>query len=353
MVLLLGLFITCRMLAWDEYSHSYITQLAISYIKNPELKALLEKHNNRLLSGCWYPDWERFSGGKIPPVGNHSREHFGDFFLQYLAQDSVKQQDNYEDLIAFCLGIFAHTIEDQWYDLILYKYLETKDEGIYKDQHTGFLNIQLHQLHRKTKTEKYYPIEDLLKVYNMTGYFDNHATTNQAIKQQIRLGTRRQHILMKTMSVVSFFTSHGLQKKMPWAAEHMMEAPGGFYQTAQATAAYWEALYKIINNEEVSQPVFAAWDELEGRINLIMPWSVHPQRLLESGACFIDDAGNRIMAIPWKSLYPSEVITQFIPESPLDREQQYCFILPKGSYFDQQDLETQEYQMKFKAIQVP
>ncbi len=332
LILLVLLLITCRMIAWDEISHSYITHLAIEFVKSPELKALLEKHENRLLAGSWYPDWDHFSRRRLPNLPIHQRVPFGNAYLDHLKKDEVNQRSDYEELLAHCFGALAHAFEDQWYDLILMPHLKAQDQRYYKDHHTAMLNVHLHRLYRYDRVEKYLPTHDLIKIFSQINYLEEYNVSSAYLEKRYKQGTRRQYQLMEGLKIISFLSSKYFQNRMPWAAQNMMDAPGGYISTAKATAAYWEALYTLLTQEEFEPgqeylgPCYAEYDQLErDRISFILPSPTLKQDQQAIQAFFIDETGNKILALQATSQYNAELVKQFIPEIPLEPSHTYTF----------------------------
>jgi hypothetical protein len=336
LTLVLGLVITViNASAWDEVTHSYLTRLSIQYVRDPELKRFLLKNQDFLLAGCWYPDWEQYTKVSLPGMDNHRRDPFGDACLTYLKREDVPLQPNYQELVAHCLGLFAHVVQDQWYDFILQPYLATRDEGINGDKETGMLNIRLHHMNKEIKTQKYFPVEDLIRIYESYGYLSNNQVSNEYFDSQFHRGTHVQHLYMRGLTALSLFTSKKMQKKMAWASENMMDAPGGFKSCEEATARYWESIFRIILNQPADPVAFCDFDYLEGRINVIASRSTPDEDWKSTDAFLTDKQGNKISAKIFSSPYHSEVVKQFVPEKPLQNGESYTFVLavkPQFSY---------------------
>ena len=135
LILLAGILVISinALKAWDEVTHAFITAKIIELIRIQELKTLLENNKEEFLSGCWFTDSYQYTEHRINSLNPHYLDIYANAYLSYLQKSEVREQENYEQLVALFFGSVAHTTEDFWLDNILYRYPSLIGENINGD----------------------------------------------------------------------------------------------------------------------------------------------------------------------------------------------------------------------------
>lgn len=235
--------------AWDEVTHTHLSEQAISATTAPELKTFLEAHRDQVLSGTLFPDW----GHGLKPHGDHLHAEFIDAMWRDLQEPAVRQSAEYDDLLAFYMGVYAHVVQDRVLDATMKAYADEVGDSGRDDMENGMLAIAGHgYLH--IDFTPWVPHRYLARTYEDNHYFDearlNENNLQALMKHHMEHGDYRHRQLKQ----LSFLTSGWARRKFPFAAEHIVTAPGGFDDNSRASAAAWEAIWNQMQGR--SAPLF-------------------------------------------------------------------------------------------------
>ena len=350
--------------AWDEVTHSEITDMAVDFVQTPELAALLRAHRSELLSGSWFPDWGQY--GHPFDDGNH-RSHL-DRFRAYLHRPEIQARANYSALVAYYLGTYGHCAEDFYVDTTLEPFLETIDLHIARDTEYGMLNIKEFQ-YLNLHVVPYLPIDDLIAIYQSGGYFAKYHRNPANFEHEIRAIMKRQYILMRELKLLSFMSSQYTRSLMPWASQHMMTAPGGLEDEARATAALWEALWSDLHDRPAPFFVYSTpsnggsiftpdHSSSYGRITLLSSHRMDNGRF-GSNSMTLADADGTIISGHAQLGYvhspeeASDLLVQFTPDTSLTPTHAYTLTVNPGIYGLAGERLNTPYQIHFMAPEAP
>jgi len=107
---------TSHTLAAGGTVHIFMSELALDHVKDPELKALLEKNKKIVLWASWYPDSGYLQGNQYGEFSHWSDFHNG--YIDYIKNEVGPGNKDYDKLVAHFLGAAAHGFQDQAFDMV-------------------------------------------------------------------------------------------------------------------------------------------------------------------------------------------------------------------------------------------
>lgn len=333
--------------AWDEVSHAHIGDLAIDLVEDEELRRILTENRGLVRFGTWFPDWGQYAGKH--PFNEGSHREVVAAYLDYVSRTDVRSQPNWERLVAHAFGAYAHSVMDFFMDSTMYKYLRELDTGMSGDMENGILYIRRFGYLGVT-VDPSYPYDDLRRMYASIGYFERDGLDPAAFRSQIDRHTKGQFLQMRGLKLLSFLASNYIESRMPWAAQHAYDAPGGHRDNAVAVAKTWDALWDSMHERPAAFFVHslpAPGEKLPtadnesryGRISLLAREALDPDAV--ASALVLLDAQDRIVpgrtsvyAYDEDDAYDSyaDLVLQFIPERPLVPGGAYTLHVMPGDY---------------------
>lgn len=224
--------------------HIFMSEKAMDYVEDPELKQFLERNKKVLLWASWYPDSGYTSGNQY---GEYS--HWTPFlngYIDYIMNDIKPGHPDYEMLVAHLLGAMSHSIEDQLFDHVFL--IKTDElEGTGQAELDSGLDMVCMKEHKRylfslpdeviDNSVKFTPVSHLVNVYNKLGMkYDN-------IGEQITRGQRTLALGLLGERTIFGFQEKIVRRISPWGSKHYYESPGGVIPNAKVVAAYWEAAW--------------------------------------------------------------------------------------------------------------
>ena len=268
-IAILGLLASTYTMAWDEVTHSFMTDKIIQEIRIPELQQLLEQNKNEFLSGSWYTDTYQYTPNRHETLNPHNLDVHCNAYVNYLQKEEVKKQDNYEQLVALLLGSLAHTTEDFWLDNILYKYPQTIGEDITGDTYNGV--ISLHKFHYlKKKVKPYFPANDLLTMYKDAGLLEQSYDTPRKFDKLYKQLITKQYEQLRLLKLLSFLASNQVQNRSPWMSANILTVTGGMLSCVNNSSRYLEAVWEVLNNQPTQGILNAEYSPLDNRLGLLV-----------------------------------------------------------------------------------
>jgi hypothetical protein len=207
----------------------------------------LERNKNEFLSGSWFTDTYQYTHNRYENLNPHNLSVHCDAYLNYLQQDEVKQQHNYEQLAAFLFGSLAHTTEDFWLDNLLYDYPKTIGENVTGDTYNGVMSIKKFG-YLCQKVIPFFPSEDLYKMYTNAGIFNPVDFTPEEFKKHYKALISKQYEQLRMLKFLSFLASNQVQNKSPWMTANIMTVTGGMLSSVNNSARYLEYVWEKLNN---------------------------------------------------------------------------------------------------------
>ena len=255
--------------AWDEVTHAYITEMVIEEIRIPELQQLLEKNKAEFLSGCWFTDSYQYTENRIDALNPHHLDAYANAYLNYLELPEIRQQENYEKLVALFFGSIAHTTEDFWLDNILYQYPRTIGEDLSGDVYNGVVTINKFNYLDK-KVIPYFPANDLFAMYTNAGMLESAFDTQEKFEKVFGRLINKQYEQLRLLKLLSFLASKQVQNEIPWMSANIKTAPGGMLSCAKNTARYMEALWMNLHGQKSASVLNTEFSPLDNRLGLLL-----------------------------------------------------------------------------------
>lgn len=320
--------------------HIYMSELAMGYVRDPALKQFLEQNRNVALWASWYPDSGYVAGNEYGEFSHWMP--FLDAYREYIVRDVGRDDPDYALLVAHLLGASAHSLQDQVFDhLFLIKTGEVDGTGQAElDMGLDMVCMKEHargglRLPDEVAADpgRYTPVRHLTRVYEIL------ETPYQDIEVQILKGQKMLAMGIGGERMFYGFSFNKVRRASPWGARHYYEAPGGIEHNARLTAAYWDALWKKLNNEPAPL-VIATFPDNNTQIlsvnhatvdsHISVFFSGRYDQATVNGDTFLvrDAAGARVAgAFAW--CYGSNMV-RFMPDADLAPHSRYTVTLTTG-----------------------
>jgi hypothetical protein len=282
------IFFSNMAMAWDEVTHGFMTDKIIDEIKVPELKQLLERNRNEFLSGSWLTDTYQYTHKRYETLNSHNLDIHCNAYLNYLQKEEVKQQPNYEQLVAILLGSMAHTTEDFWLDNILYEYPKSIGEKVTGDTFNGVIAIKKNGYLCK-KVKRYFPANDMYAMYKDANLLEPDYDTPEKFSTLYEKWSSKQYEQLMLLKFLSFLASNQVQNKSPWMSANLMTVTGGMLSSVNNSARYIEAVWKKFHNVTVEGLLNVEYSGLDSRLGLLVSFS-HPITNQDSLAVYVVDS---------------------------------------------------------------
>lgn len=343
--------------AWDEVSHGYMTKMIIDEIENPKLKKLLQNHRDAFIYGSWFTDTYQYTDQRIEKLNPHILQIHTQAFLPYLQKTEVRQQENYDELVAFFLGSLAHTAEDFWLDFILYSYpKEERGDLMTGDTYNGVINIKHHE-YLTLDVKQSLLMNDLFKIYSEAGLLKEGYNQKTAFASMLNSWSNKQFLMLRSLKLLSFLSSDQLVNKSPWTAANMMDASGGLKDCTQKAAQLVEAYWKRIDNKAVDGIIAANYIWIDNSLALLTSFPINAEKIPRENSFVINQKGDTIygrmdqMKYNGSNLNKTNVVIKFIPETSFIENEAYTFHLASGAYGDRTELSLErEFIYSFKVV---
>lgn len=261
-------FLSFQLKAWDEVTHAYMTKMIPDLVTDPTLKHLLRNNPDEFVYGCWYTDTYQYTDNRINTLNPHIISKYGAAFLNYLQKEEVKQQDNYEKLVALYLGSLSHIIEDFWYDSNLNKYQKTKKDKYTGDSKHGAFVIKQHN-YLTLKVKRYFPEEDLFKMYSDAGMLEQEYDTIGKFVEIIDSWSNQQYLMLRSLKLINFLAGNQMYNESLWTAGNLNEINGGMENCAEVAAKFIEASWNELNQNSIPKILHADYFEFENKIAVL------------------------------------------------------------------------------------
>ncbi len=229
-----------------------MTEEAIENVEDPDLKALLLRHRDTVLSASGFPDFgnaaeslPRYKDREIMIDAAHGPE-FLESYTAYIKDNFDPPYSDCERLIAHMMGSAAHSLEDQTYDEIFMRKafmvdLETDDLWEY-DLDTGADIILITKYGRWLDVPHYHvPARDLVHVYEAMGL--------EVSRAELRAGSRMHKAGHVGERLIAPFLHRKYAREIPWTADNVVTHAGGIKYHGPLVARYWENLWSLLNED--------------------------------------------------------------------------------------------------------
>jgi hypothetical protein len=269
------LFLSTMGMAWDEVTHSFMTDKVIGEIKIPELKDLLQRNRDEFLSGSWLTDTYQYTHNRCEVLNPHNLYIHCNAYLNYLQKEEIRQQANYEKLVALFFGSMAHTTEDFWLDNILYDYPKSIGENVTGDTFNGVISISKFGYLTK-KVKPYFPFDDMYQMYKDAGLLESDYLDKVKFREHYIQLIAKQYEQLRLLKFLSFLASNQVQNKSPWMSNNIMTTTGGMLSCVNNTARYLESIWQMLHQNEVGKIVNVAYSGFSNRLGVTVafPYAV-------------------------------------------------------------------------------
>ncbi len=336
-------FATIQLSAWDEVTHAYMTRMIPQLIEDKDLKDLLERNLDEFIYGCWYTDTYQYTQNKkdrITKLNPHFIATYGEAFCNYLRTEEVQQQDNYEKLVALYLGSLSHLLEDFWYDSNLHAYQVTKDDKFMGDsRHGAFVAKQYGYIGLKVK--RYFPKEDLFKMYHEAGMLEEEYDTLSEFEQMMNDWSTRQYLLLRSLKFINFLGGNQMRNQSPWTAANLEKTDGGMLNSAEVAAKFIEARWKILTGKEHPGAIHANYFDFENKVVILTSVPLELSNINPNKIILTSEQGNTIegqikqYAHPDKKKGITNYAFAFHPYTDLKKDVHYQLSLLEGALPDE------------------
>lgn len=257
--------------AWDEVTHAYMTQMIPELVKNSELKRLLQDNLEEYTYGSWYTDTYQYTDDKTKRVdylNPHYINTYGKAFMKYLQKEEVKQQANYEKLVALYLGSLSHLLEDFWYDSNLNIYQKTKNDKYKGDaKHGAFIAKQYGYIN--LKVNRYFPKHDLFNMYKEAEMLQEEYDTVEEFGSLIDSWSNQQYLLLRSLKLINFVAGNQMRNESLWTAGNLMDIEGGMKNCAEVAAKFIEAKWNELQGNNAPRVLYANYFEYENKVAIL------------------------------------------------------------------------------------
>jgi len=254
--------------SWDEVTHAYMTQMIPDLIQDKKLKELLQNNIDEFIYGCWFTDTYQYTNDRVNKMNPHIITEYALAFSSYLKKEEVKKQDNYKKLVALYLGSLAHIMEDFWYDSNLNPYQKRKpDKFIGDSKHGAFVIKQNGYL--KLKVKRYFPKEDLFKMYEEAGMLQKSFDTPDEFEEMFNNWSNKQYLLLRSLKFINYLGGNQMHNKSLWTAGNLKTIKGGMLNSAVVAAKFVEANWKNLNKKESPLFLHADYFYFENKIAVL------------------------------------------------------------------------------------
>jgi len=322
-------------------THMYMSDVALSKISDPELKKILNDNRDAVLAGTIFPDSGNglnYTIGYTKKDNYASVTHWQPFIEAYQAYVISNCRAPYSShcqmLIAHFMGSAAHNMEDGTSHTMFQRVAIRKDPGSKKADMDSALDFILIAKYQRGPVEPKYvvPYDDLVKIFQSMGL--NYS------KQSIIDGNRvhRDALIMERRAANSFYESH--KKKMPWAIENIITAPGGIDYSGDVVAKYWEALWQRLNGKEPADMIIAVYPEpgeknIDPQTELFLMFNRPMQaKTINNKTVMLKDSGDSFVSAEIENhgekFSELNIFTSIIPQKTLKPNETYTATLTTG-----------------------
>jgi len=279
--------------AWDEVTHAYMTKMIPELVTDPTLKHLLRNNLDEFVYGCWYTDTYQYTDNRINALNPHIISAYGPAFSNYLQKEEVKQQDNYEKLVALYLGSLSHIIEDFWYDSNLNKYQKTKKDKYTGDSKHGAFVIKQHN-YLTLHVNRYFPKEDLFKIYSNAGMLEQEYDTIDKFEKMIDAWSNQQYLMLRSLKLINFLAGNQMHNESLWTAGNLKEINGGMENCAEVAAKFIEASWNALNQNSIPKVLHADYFEFENKIAVLTSGPTYLEDITSDVVYLLDNLNDTI-----------------------------------------------------------
>jgi hypothetical protein len=314
--------------AWDEVTHAYMTNMIPDLVKDSELKVLLQKNSTEFIYGCWYTDTYQYTKSKNKRVGElnpHVIRLHDKAFMNYLNKDNVKQQENYNKLVALFLGSLAHFAEDMWYDNNLSPYQKTKADKFKGDSKHGAFVAKQHG-YIGLRVKRYFPVDDLFKLYSEAGLLKEGYNAKEEFEEMIDSWSNVQYKKLRALKLLNFVAGNQLYSASPWTAANLKDAPAGMLNSANVAALLVESAWGRLHGQEVNDIIHVQYMWPVRSLAFFFSGEEESE-ILKNNNCFIIDEEADTIRGKISSFKDRPMVKRFVPEKPFVDGGNYKFVL--------------------------
>jgi len=220
--------------------HTFMADEARKYIKNEDLKKLLEEELSPYLSGAMFPD-----SGYIGDRSYGEYAHWANFQNAYLTLIQKKCEFPFvgrcRSLFAHLLGCYAHSIGDVNWDRYFQRQSADYDfNGNYPlaDKETTFgMDLVAIAFHKRGKVmpKMWHPVEELTELFKKV--------TGRDLSKTIRKNTLTYKLAMVGERFIAPVGALVMKKKAPWATTNLIAGKGGVTDTAEILGALYNKIW--------------------------------------------------------------------------------------------------------------